>query len=148
MHPRHVRWRLVGSALLRGPPVRLTKAHRPPATTPALPPQVNLPDDAIVWLAEQPYQLVQYHFHCPSEHTIGGRHAAVEAHLVHKHLETGGPPALPALPRLELHGCDGAALWCLLAAGRLAAFLRRPKRGLHMLCSTLRAHPPQASCWC
>ena len=29
------------------------------------------------------YELVQYHFHTPSEHTVDGRHADVEAHFVH-----------------------------------------------------------------
>lgn len=30
------------------------------------------------------------HFHTPSEHTIGGGHAAAELHLVHKNVVTGG----------------------------------------------------------
>jgi carbonic anhydrase len=30
------------------------------------------------------YTLEQFHFHAPSEHTIGGRHADMEMHLVHK----------------------------------------------------------------
>ena len=30
------------------------------------------------------YELVQYHFHAPSEHTIDGRHSPLEVHLVHK----------------------------------------------------------------
>jgi carbonic anhydrase len=30
------------------------------------------------------YDLVQYHFHAPSEHTIDGRYWPLEAHLVHK----------------------------------------------------------------
>ena len=30
------------------------------------------------------YDLVQYHFHAPSEHTIEGVHAPLEVHLVHK----------------------------------------------------------------
>jgi carbonic anhydrase len=29
------------------------------------------------------YDLVQYHFHAPSEHAVNGRHADVEAHFVH-----------------------------------------------------------------
>ena len=29
------------------------------------------------------YELVQYHFHAPSEHAVNGRRAAVEAHFVH-----------------------------------------------------------------
>jgi len=30
------------------------------------------------------YELVQYHFHAPSEHTIDGEHAPLEVHFVHK----------------------------------------------------------------
>ena len=30
------------------------------------------------------YDLVQYHFHAPSEHTIDGAHAPLEAHFVHR----------------------------------------------------------------
>jgi len=29
------------------------------------------------------YELVQYHFHAPSEHTLNGRRADIEAHFVH-----------------------------------------------------------------
>ncbi|MGI9223535.1 MAG: carbonic anhydrase [Woeseiaceae bacterium] len=30
------------------------------------------------------YELVQFHFHAPSEHTIDGQHAPLEVHFVHK----------------------------------------------------------------
>lgn len=30
------------------------------------------------------YKLAQFHFHSPSEHTINGKHSAIEMHLVHK----------------------------------------------------------------
>ncbi len=32
----------------------------------------------------EPYTLLQFHFHTPSEHTIDGRAAAMELHLVHR----------------------------------------------------------------
>lgn len=35
------------------------------------------------------YQLLQFHFHTPSEHTIGGQHYPMEVHLVHKNAATG-----------------------------------------------------------
>ena len=35
------------------------------------------------------WQLVQYHFHSPSEHALDNRHASMEAHLVHMNLQTG-----------------------------------------------------------
>lgn len=33
---------------------------------------------------EKLFELVQYHFHAPSEHTIDGEHAPLEVHFVHK----------------------------------------------------------------
>ena len=30
------------------------------------------------------YEMVQFHFHAPSEHTINGEHAPLEVHMVHK----------------------------------------------------------------
>lgn len=38
------------------------------------------------------YKLLQFHFHAPSEHTINGRPAAAELHLVHE-IEDGSLPA-------------------------------------------------------
>ena len=38
-------------------------------------------------LAGKTYELLQFHFHSPSEHTIGGRSAAMEVHFVHRSSE-------------------------------------------------------------
>ncbi len=35
-------------------------------------------------LGDKTYSLVQYHFHAPSEHTVGGAHFPLELHLVHR----------------------------------------------------------------
>jgi len=35
------------------------------------------------------YDLLQFHFHSPSEHTVGGKHSAMEMHLVHKSKDGG-----------------------------------------------------------
>jgi len=35
-------------------------------------------------LGDTHFELVQFHFHAPSEHTIDGEHAPLEVHLVHK----------------------------------------------------------------
>jgi carbonic anhydrase len=40
-----------------------------------------------------PYDLVQFHFHTPSEHTINGRRTDMEVHLVHLIRNSGGVPA-------------------------------------------------------
>ncbi|MQX45526.1 carbonic anhydrase [Sinorhizobium medicae] len=38
---------------------------------------------------DKPYELVQYHFHAPSEHLVEGHRFPMEVHFVHKHVETG-----------------------------------------------------------
>lgn len=35
------------------------------------------------------HELVQFHFHTPSEHTLDGRHFPMELHLVHRHPDGG-----------------------------------------------------------
>lgn len=48
-----------------------------------------MPEGVDYYLAGQRHRLLQFHFHTPSEHTLDGKHLAMEAHLVHKNLETG-----------------------------------------------------------
>ena len=47
--------------------------------------QVNIPSDVSceMHLKGDVFKLVQFHFHCPSEHTIDGRSYHMEMHLVH-----------------------------------------------------------------
>lgn len=46
--------------------------------------QVNLQPGCWIEISGTRFDLVQFHFHAPSEHTIGGREAAAEMHLVHQ----------------------------------------------------------------
>jgi carbonic anhydrase len=46
--------------------------------------QVNLTGAGGMTLNEVDYELLQFHFHGPSEHTINGESAPLEVHLVHK----------------------------------------------------------------
>jgi carbonic anhydrase len=46
--------------------------------------QVNYPEGSTLSVGGETYDLLQYHFHSPSEHTLEGRHFAMEMHLVHK----------------------------------------------------------------
>ncbi|MEU7908570.1 carbonic anhydrase family protein [Actinoplanes sp. NPDC049118] len=39
---------------------------------------------AVLRVGNDVYRLEQFHFHAPSEHTVLGRHADLEAHLVHR----------------------------------------------------------------
>lgn len=46
--------------------------------------EVNVPNGSTVKLDTVTYELVQFHFHHPSEHLIDGKPAAMEAHFVHR----------------------------------------------------------------
>ena len=49
--------------------------------------QVNYTEGDVLSVGAESFQLVQYHFHSPSEHTVGGRHYPMEMHLVHRSAE-------------------------------------------------------------
>jgi carbonic anhydrase len=46
--------------------------------------QVNYSEGDTLSVGDAAYQLLQYHFHAPSEHTVKGRHSPMEMHMVHK----------------------------------------------------------------
>jgi carbonic anhydrase len=45
--------------------------------------QLNVANGGTLTLDDRKYKLVQFHFHRPSEHTIGGKRFPMEAHFVH-----------------------------------------------------------------
>ena len=45
--------------------------------------QINYDEGETFEIGNESYKLRQYHFHSPSEHTVNGRHYAMEMHLVH-----------------------------------------------------------------
>ncbi|KKO20968.1 MAG: carbonate dehydratase [Candidatus Brocadia sp.] len=46
--------------------------------------QINYEKGSFITIGHKKYDLVQFHFHTPSEHVIHGKHYEMEAHLVHK----------------------------------------------------------------
>ena len=46
--------------------------------------QVNVVPGNEAFLADKTYDLLQFHFHAPSEHTVSGRSAAMEVHFVYR----------------------------------------------------------------
>jgi carbonic anhydrase len=46
--------------------------------------QVNYPEGSTVEIDGEAYQLLQFHFHTPSEHTVDAQASAMEMHLVHR----------------------------------------------------------------
>jgi len=51
--------------------------------------QVNYGPGNYVQLGDRKMQLLQFHFHTPSEHTRQGKHSQMEVHLVHRDVEAG-----------------------------------------------------------
>ncbi len=49
--------------------------------------QVNYDEGSTLQIGQASYELKQYHFHSPSEHTIEGQHLPMEMHLVHQSTE-------------------------------------------------------------
>jgi carbonic anhydrase len=49
--------------------------------------QVNYEPGSTVTIDGQTYELLQFHFHAPSEHTIKGEFSDMEMHLVHKNIK-------------------------------------------------------------
>jgi len=45
--------------------------------------QINYDSGETFTIGNESYELRQYHFHSPSEHTVNGRHYPMEMHLVH-----------------------------------------------------------------
>ena len=46
--------------------------------------QINYTEGDTLTIGETPYELIQFHFHAPSEHTVRGKHYPMEVHFVHK----------------------------------------------------------------
>lgn len=46
--------------------------------------QVNQAPGSRLTIRGHAYEVVQFHFHTPSEHTVGGRRYAMELHIVHE----------------------------------------------------------------
>lgn len=88
--------------------------------------QVNLPAGNTLTVDGVRHELRQFHFHLPSEHTVGGAHRDMELHLVHQN-ESGGLAVLAVLLTATDTGSPFDPLWTVLpaAAGEKTA-LHRP----------------------
>lgn len=51
--------------------------------------QVNMPAGSTLTRGDKTYDLLQFHFHAPSEHLVKGKNAPMEVHFVHKNAATG-----------------------------------------------------------
>jgi carbonic anhydrase len=72
--------------------------------------QVNYPPGSTITVGDKRYELVQFHFHKPSEEKINGKRFDMVAHLVHKDVE--GHLAVVAVPlKAGLENALVATLW-------------------------------------
>ena len=51
--------------------------------------QVDAPKGNMIQIGDRNLELVQWHFHTPSEHAFDGERKAMEVHLVHKDTQSG-----------------------------------------------------------
>ncbi|KAF6251940.1 alpha carbonic anhydrase [Scenedesmus sp. NREL 46B-D3] len=78
--------------------------------------QVNFePGNSVSWGGAQ-LQLLQYHFHTPSEHAWGGQRRAMEAHLVHRERATGRFAVVAVMLQPSSKGSSAQPNPCLAAA--------------------------------
>ena len=86
--------------------------------TPSLHLQVRFRPGNIWHLGSRQLELLQFHFHSPSEHAMDGRRDAMEAHLVHKDKDKGERVLTddscvvePGVQHLMVRSCTGEGSW-------------------------------------
>lgn len=72
--------------------------------------QVNYPKGSYAKIGEDTYNLLQFHFHTPSEHTIAGKASAMEVHLVHAN-EAGDIAIISAMIEPGTESYDVSKVW-------------------------------------
>jgi carbonic anhydrase len=72
--------------------------------------QANLEPGSRIEVDGTPYELLQFHFHAPSEHTIEGKQMAMETHFVHRS-EKGDLAVIGVLHALGAENAALAPLW-------------------------------------
>ncbi len=72
--------------------------------------QVNYSQGDTLTVGDASYELAQYHFHSPSEHTVGGKHSPMEMHLVHKSA-SGGLAVIGVLIEEGAHNAAFDPVW-------------------------------------
>ena len=84
--------------------------------------QAEVEKGSFIEIDGQPFDLVQFHFHTPSEHTLNGKPFAMETHFVHKHKDGG----LAVVGVLHSVGGEAPALTPILGAMPKKADEKKP----------------------
>ncbi|MEQ9551311.1 MAG: carbonic anhydrase family protein [Coleofasciculus sp. G3-WIS-01] len=69
--------------------------------------QVDCPPGSTLTLDGKTFNLIQFHFHAPSEHTIDNQVTEMEVHLVHQRTDANGNVELAVIGRLMEVGSSG-----------------------------------------
>ncbi|RRH91909.1 carbonic anhydrase [Mesorhizobium tamadayense] len=80
--------------------------------------QINMPDGSTLTRGDRVSELVQFHFHAPSEHHVAGKSFPMEAHFVHRNVDS---ETLGVLGVFLVPGAKNAGF-----AGLAAAFPMQP----------------------
>ncbi|TIO28622.1 MAG: carbonate dehydratase, partial [Mesorhizobium sp.] len=75
--------------------------------------QINMPQGSTLTRGDRVYELVQFHFHAPSEHHVAGKSFPMEVHFVHKDTQSG---TLGVLGVFLTPGATNASFAALAAA--------------------------------
>lgn len=75
--------------------------------------QLDYDKGSYIKLAGTKYHLAQFHFHGPSEHTVGGKHFPIEMHLVHKS-DKGALAVIGVMVKEGKHNSNFDNVWVLL----------------------------------
>jgi len=73
--------------------------------------QVNVGAANYVRVGADRWNLLQYHFHTPSEHTIQGMHTAMECHFVHQHSVTGQLAVIGVMMKADMWRKASSKYW-------------------------------------
>ncbi len=76
--------------------------------------QINSKTGETMTVGDKTFALVQFHFHAPSEHTVGGEHFPMEMHFVHQ-AEDGALAVVGVLIEEGAQNPSIAPLWAQLA---------------------------------
>ena len=77
--------------------------------------QVNYDSGSNVTIGDKEYQLLQFHFHAPSEHTIDGQLADAEVHFVHANKTDDGQTELAVIGIMVYEGEENSAFKDIIA---------------------------------
>lgn len=79
--------------------------------------QVNYPAGSTATIDGKTYNLLQFHFHTPSEHTINEKHAEMEIHFVHSN-DVGEIAVIGAMMQAGTKNYDISKIWRNIPAER------------------------------